>query len=138
MEEYYNTLLLLTFINGGLALATVYHVVSILKVKTQYELMLAQQSTLQNQQTIQNQALREKAEEMEVLIMDIQSNMEKDSYSDLSNINQKISAIEATVENHAKSWQVEQAFEKKVMESLSNIKQWMKRMGDDPTLIRGY
>ena len=138
MEEYYNTLLLLTFINGGLALATVYHVVSILKVKTQYELMLAQQSTLQNQQTIQNQALREKAEDMEVLIMDIQSNMEKDSYSDLSNINQKISAIEATVENHAKSWQVEQAFEKKVMESLSNIKQWMKRMGDDPTLIRGY
>lgn len=138
MEEYYNTLLLLTFINGGLALATVYHVVSILKVKSQYELMLAQQSTLQNQQTIQNQTLREKAEDMEVLIMDIQSNMEKDSYSDLSNINQKISAIEATVENHAKSWQVEQAFEKKVMESLSNIKQWMKRMGDDPTLIRGY
>lgn len=138
MEEYYNTLLLLTFINGGLALATVYHVVSILKVKTQYESMLAQQSTLQNQQTIQNQALREKAEDMEVLIMDIQSNMEKDSYSDLSNINQKIRALETVVDNHAKSWQVEQAFEKKVMESLSNIKQWMKRMGDDPTLIRGY
>lgn len=138
MEEYFNTLLLLTFINGGLALATVYHVVSILKVKTQYESMLEQQSTLQNQQTIQNQSLRERADDMKMLIMDIQSNMEKDSYSDLSNINKKISAIEATVENHAKSWQGEQAFEKKVMESLSNIKQWMKRMGDDPTLIRGY
>lgn len=138
MEEYYNTLLLLTFINGGLALATVYHVISILKVKTQYESMLAQQSTLQNQQTIQNQSLREKVEDMEVLIMDIQSNMEKDNYSDLSKINSKIQAIETVLENHSKSWALEQSFEKKVQESLSNIKQWMKRMGDDPTLIRGY
>lgn len=138
MEEYYNTLLLLTFINGSLALATVYHVVSILKVKTQYESMLAQQSTLQNQQTIQNQALREKAEDMEALIMDIQSNMEKDNYSDLSNINKKIQSIETTVNNHSLSWKEEEKFKGKVMESLANIKQWMKRMGDDPTLIRGY
>ena len=36
------------------------------------------------------------------------------------------------------SWKEEQVFEKKVMDSLGNIKQWMKRMGDDPTLIRGY
>lgn len=138
MEEYYNTLLLLTFINGGLALATVYHVISILKVKSQYELMLAQQSTLQNQQTIQNQILREKAEDMEVMVMDIQSNMEKDNYSDLSNINKKIQSIETTVNNHSLSWKEEEKFKGKVMESLANIKQWMKRMGDDPTLIRGY
>jgi len=138
MEEYYNTLLLLTFFNGGLAITIVYYFIAIQKVKIAYEAMLASQSSLQNQQTIQNQALREKAEDMEVLIMDIQSNMEKDNYSDLSKINSKIQAIETVLENHSKSWALEQSFEKKVQESLSNIKQWMKRMGDDPTLIRGY
>lgn len=138
MAEYYNTLLLLTFTNGGLALATVYHVISVLRVKDQYESMLAQQSTLQNQQTIQNQALREKVEDMEVLIMDIQSNMEKDNYSDLSKINNKISEIETVVNNHSVSWKEEEQFKGRVMESLANINQWRKRMGDDPTLIRGY
>ena len=138
MEEYYNTLLLLTFFNGGLAITIVYYFIAIQKVKIAYEAMLASQSSLQNQQTIQNQVLREKAEDMEVLIMDIQSNMEKDNYSDLSKINSKIQAIETVLENHSKSWALEQSFEKKVQESLSNIKQWMKRMGDDPTLIRGY
>jgi len=138
MEEYYNTLLLLTFFNGGLAITIVYYFIAIQKVKIAYEAMLASQSSLQNQQTIQNQVLREKAEDMEMLIMDIQSNMEKDNYSDLSKINSKIQAIETVLENHSKSWALEQSFEKKVQESLSNIKQWMKRMGDDPTLIRGY
>ena len=96
------------------------------------------QASLQARQSYENQLLREKAEGMETLILDIQSNMEKDNYSDLSNINNKIRTLETILENHAKSWQAEQMFEKKVQESLSNIKQWMKRMGDDPTLIRGY
>ena len=100
--------------------------------------MLTSQSSLQNQQTVQNQMLREKAEELDMLIMDIQSNMEKDNYSDLSKINKKIQGIEGIINNHSMSWKAEQAFEKKVMDSLGNIKQWMKRMGDDPTLIRGY
>ena len=64
--------------------------------------------------------------------------MEEDKYADLSEINNKIKSLELILENHAKSWALEQVFEKKVQESLQNIKQWMKRMGDDPTLIRGY
>lgn len=132
------SLVFLSFINGMVLLATVYYVITIHKTKIAYESMLGQQSSLQAKQSYENQLLREKAEGMELLIMDIQSNMEKDNYSDLSKINDKIRALEAILENHSKSWQAEQMFEKKVQESLSNIKQWIKRMGDDPTLIRGY
>ena len=136
--EVYNTFLFLTFVNGGFAVAVVYYAKEIYTVKSKYEDMLTSQSSLQNQQTVQNQMLREKAEELDMLIMDIQSNMEKDNYSDLSKINKKIQDIEGIINNHSMSWKAEQAFEKKVIDSLGNIKQWMKRMGDDPTLIRGY
>jgi len=130
--------LFLTFLNGGFAVAIVYYAKEIYGVKSKYEEMLASQSSLQNQQTIQNQMLREKAEELGILIMDIQTKMEQDNYADLSKLNKQIKDIELVVQNHALSWQQEQMFEKKVQESLGNIKQWMKRMGDDPTLIRGY
>lgn len=132
------SLVFLSFINGMVLLATVYYVITIHKTKVAYESMLEQQSSLQAKQSYENQLLREKAEGMELLILDIQENMEKDNYSDLSKINDKIRTLEAILENHSKSWQAEQMFEKKVQESLSNIKQWIKRMGDDPTLIRGY
>jgi len=130
--------LFLTFLNGGFAVAIVYYAKEIYGVKSKYEEMLGLQSSLQNQQSIQNQLLREKAEELDILVMDIQTKMEQDNYADLSKLNKQIKDIELVVQNHALSWQQEQMFEKKVQESLGNIKQWMKRMGDDPTLIRGY
>ena len=136
--EFYNTFLFLTFVNGGFAVAVVYYAKEIYTVKSKYEDMLTSQSSLQNQQTVQNQMLREKAEELDMLIMDIQTKMEQDNYADISKLNKQIKDIELVVQNHALSWQQEQMFEKKVMDSLGNIKQWMKRMGDDPTLIRGY
>jgi predicted TIM-barrel fold metal-dependent hydrolase len=130
--------LFLTFLNGGFAVAILYYAKEIYGVKSKYEEMLGLQSSLQNQQSIQNQLLREKAEELDILVMDIQTKMEQDNYADLSKLNKQIKDIELVVQNHALSWQQEQMFEKKVQESLGNIKQWMKRMGDDPTLIRGY
>ena len=136
--EFYNTFLFLTFVNGGFAVAVVYYAKEIYTVKSKYEDMLTSQSSLQNQQTVQNQMLREKAEELDMLIMDIQTKMDQDNYADISKLNKQIKDIELVVQNHALSWQQEQMFEKKVMDSLGNIKQWMKRMGDDPTLIRGY
>jgi len=138
MEDMYLSFVFFSFINGALLLATVYYVITAHQTKVAYESMLEHQSSLQSRQSYENQLLREKAEDMETLITDIQSSMEKDNYSDLSNINNKIKMIEAVLENHSKSWTLEQSFEKKVQESLSNIKQWIKRMGDDPTLIRGY
>ena len=138
MEDMYVSFIFFSFINGALLLATVYYVITAHQTKVAYESMLEHQSSLQSRQSYENQLLREKAEDMETLITDIQSSMEKDNYSDLSNINNKIKMIEAVLENHSKSWALEQSFEKKVQESLSNIKQWIKRMGDDPTLIRGY
>ncbi len=134
----YFSFVFFSFINGALLLATVYYVITAHKTKVAYESMLEHQSSLQARQSYENQLLREKAKEMETLIVDIQSNMEKDNYSDLSKINNKIQDIEGIINNHSMSWKAEQVFEKKVMESLGNIKQWMKRMGDDPSLIRGY
>lgn len=138
MEGYYMSLIFLSFINGSLLLATVYYVIQSHQVKVSYESMLEHQSALQARQSYENQLLREKTEGMEVLIMDIQSNMEKDNYSDLSKIHVKIRAIEEVVENHATSWKLEEKFQQKVHESIGSLNQWKKRLGDDPTLVRGY
>ena len=137
-DDFLSITMFLSFLNGAVSIAVVYYAIAIYKVKLAYESMLEHQSSLQARQSYENQLLREKAESMEALIMDIQSNMEKDNYSDLSNINKKIKMIETVLENHSKSWALEQSFEKKVQESLADIKQWIKRMGDDPTLVRGY
>jgi len=137
-DDFLNMVIFLSFINGAISIVVVYYAITIYKVKLAYESMLEHQSALQARQGYENQLLREKAEDMEVLITDIQSNMEKDNYSDLSTINSKIQALENVVERHAKSWQLEQAFEKRILTSLGELQQWAKRMGDDPTLIRGY
>lgn len=138
MEEMYLSFVFFSFINGALLLATVYYVITAHKTKVAYESMLEHQSSLQARQSYENQLLREKAEGMEILILDIQSNMEKDNYSDLSNINNKIRTLEIVTENHAQSFKLAQDFEKRIAETISNINQWRKRMGEDPTLIRGY
>jgi hypothetical protein len=138
MEQMYLLFVLFSFINGALLLATVYYVISVHKTKVAYEEMLELQSSLQSKQSYENQLLREKAEEIEEVLVDIQANMERDNYSDLGKINDRINKLDKVIETHAISWQYEQSFEKKVKESLSTIRQWMKRMGDDPTLIRGY
>ena len=138
MEEMYLSFVFFSFINGALLLATVYYVITAHKTKVAYESMLEHQSSLQARQSYENQLLREKAEGMEILILDIQSNMEKDNYSDLSSINNKIRTLETVTENHAQSFKLAQDFEKRIAETISNINQWRKRMGEDPTLIRGY
>ena len=138
METSLGILILLSFVNGAFAVAFVYYAYQIHSVKSQYEDMLMKQTSLQNKQSIENALLREKGHEMEELVRDIQSNMEKDSYENLSKINDKLKALELITENHAKSHQLSQSFEKKVMEQFSAIAQWRKKLGEDPTLIRGY
>jgi hypothetical protein len=138
MEEMYFSFVFFSFINGALLIATVYYVITAHKTKVAYESMLEHQSSLQARQSYENQMLREKAEGMEILILDIQSNMEKDNYSDLSSINNKIRTLETVTENHSQSFKLAQDFEKRIAETISNINQWRKRMGEDPTLIRGY
>lgn len=138
METSLGILILLSFVNGAFAVAFVYYAYQIHSVKSQYEDMLMKQTSLQNKQSIENALLREKGHEMEELVRDIQSNMEKDSYENLSKINDKLKTLEVITENHAKSHQLSQSFEKKVMEQFSTIAQWRKKLGEDPTLIRGY
>ena len=115
MEQMYLSFVFFSFINGALLLATVYYVITAHKTKVAYEAMLEHQSSLQTKQSYENQLLREKAGDMEVLIVDIQSNMEKDNYSDLSNINKKIQSIETTVNSHSVIWKEEEKFKGKVM-----------------------
>lgn len=138
METSLGILILLSFVNGAFAVAFVYYAYQIHNVRSQYEDMLLKQTSLQNKQSIENALLREKGHEMEELLRDIQTNMEKDSYENLSKINDKLNALELIIENHAKSHQLSQSFEKKVMEQFSAIAQWRKKLGEDPTLIRGY
>jgi hypothetical protein len=138
METSLGILILLSFINGAFAIAFIYYAYQIHNVKSQYEDMLLRQSSLQNKQSIENSILREKGNEMEELLRDIQFNMEKDSYENLGKINDKLKTLEIVTENHAKSHQLSQSFERKVLEQFSSIAQWRKKLGDDPTLIRGY
>ncbi len=90
METSLGILILLSFINGAFAIAFVYYAYQIHNVKSQYEDMLLRQSSLQNKQSIENSILREKGNEMEELLRDIQFNMEKDIYENLGKINDNL------------------------------------------------
>lgn len=137
-ESLFNFMLMLTFINGAFVCSLVYYFIQIHRVQQAYESMLSTQSTLQNMHSIENESLREKISTNEQLLFDIQSQMEKDTYSDLSEINKQIKQLETVTQNHSKSFQIAQNFEKQTIQSLSQLNQKLKNLGDDPMLIRGY
>ena len=128
----------LAFVNGAIALTAIYYTYSAIVVKKQYEDMLGMQGKLQNQQSMENAELREKINDLEIAIFDVDRAMEEDKYKDVAAQARKVVAIEQVVEKHAKQLALNEGSRKEMYEAISRVNQKLKTFGDDPTLVRGY
>lgn len=84
---------LLYFISGVLTVIGAYAVVLLRKNQSLYKDALARLQSHQNISSLRYSELDEDLKQMETLVMDIGSNMEKDQYSSVSELNRKIEEI---------------------------------------------
>lgn len=133
-----NLVFTLAFVNGIVLTISCYFTYMAVVVRGQYEEMLGQQANLQNQQTVENASLREKIEDLERAIFDVEKSMEEDKYKDVSEQARKVAALEKVVENHAKQFALNEGTKKETFEAMGRLAQQIKKFGDDPSLVRGY
>jgi prefoldin subunit 5 len=76
------------------------------------------------------------------MMMDIQSNMEKDQYESLSSINKRIKELDTVVYGNVdKIKQSNQVFNKNVTDAfkeITQLKQNLKILGQDPNMLSRY
>ena len=133
---------LLYFISGILTVGTVYGVVLFRQIKSSHAELLARHQSLSNISSIRNSEFKEKYRDLKLLIGDIQLSMEKDQYESLSGINKRIKELDNVVyKNVDMIKQSNQVFNKNVTDAfneISQLKQNVKTLGQDPSLIDRY
>lgn len=133
---------LMYFISGILVAGTTYATMLLRKNQSSYKDALARLQSYHNISSLREAEIGEELNDLKILIMDIQSSMEKDQYDSLSNINKKIGEIE----NLAKSTnnrlgEANKIFTKNASDALSEIQQLknnLKILGQDPNMLSRY
>ena len=133
---------LIYFISGILTVGIVYGIILLRAVKSSHTELLERYRLQSNLSSIRNADLDDQLDNLKLLIGDIQSKMEKDQYESLSEINKRIKELDAVayknVENIKQSSQV---FNKNVTDAFNEItqlKQNLKILGQDPNMISRY
>jgi len=133
---------LLYFISGILTVGVVYGVILLRTVKSSHAELLTRHQSLSNISSIRNSEFKEKYRDLKLLIGDIQLSMEKDQYESLSKLNQLIKKIEIRVNKNVDMiGQSNSVFNKNVTDAfneISQLKQNVKTLGQDPSLIDRY
>jgi len=133
---------LLYFISGVLSVGVVYGVYLLRTVKSSHTDLLARHQSQSNISSIRQDDLKQEVEDLKTMIMDIQSNMEKDQYENLGNINRRIKELDTVVYgNLEKIKQSNQVFTKNISDVFSEIQQLktnIKALGQDPNMLSRY
>tara|TARA_B100001778_G_C18552323_1_gene613700 strand:- start:959 stop:1366 length:408 start_codon:yes stop_codon:yes gene_type:complete len=129
---------LLAIVNGSLIIATGYYTYTSVRLERANSGLEDELTRTKAHMGIMRSDLEDRIKDITTLTMDITTKMEKDSYSDLANLNEKITALTKVAENHAKSFQVHQKFENRVSEKFTSLERKIKSMEDNPSLNRDY
>lgn len=133
---------LLYFISGILSVGVLYGIWLLRTVKSSHTDLLAQYQSQSNISSIRNSDLEDELEGLKVLVLDIQSNMEKDQYESVSGINKKINEIETIVKGNVdKIGFASGANEKNFTTAFNEIQQLknnLKALGQDPNMLSRY
>ena len=86
---------LIYFISGILTVGVVYGVILLRSVKSSHTELLSSFNKSSYISSTRRAELREELDDIKVMIMDIQSNMEKDQYESLTEINRRINELDA-------------------------------------------
>ena len=128
----------LALINGILILATGYYTFTSYIVRKRLDEVSMRQEKIEVLRSVHRQDIDDSLNDMNTLIMDVNTAMERDGYTETAKQARKMEALEKIVENHAKQFALNEASRKEIYENISRISKTLKRFGEDPTLVRGY
>ena len=133
---------ILYFIAGLLSVGIVYGITLLRSVKSSHTEMLARHQSQSNISSIRNADLDDQLDSLKLLISDIQSNMEKDQYESLSEINGKLrDGILLAEANNRKIADNAKVFNKNVTDAFTQIQQLrnnIKALGQDQQGVSRY
>lgn len=126
---------LLYFISGILFVGVIYGVILLRGVKSSHTELLSSFNKSSYISSTRRAELREEIEDIKTMILDIQSNMEKDQYESLSSINKRIKELDAVAyENLNKIQLASEANNKNfgtVFSEIQQIKKNFKALSQD-------
>lgn len=133
---------ILYFIAGVLSVGIVYGITLLRSVKSSHTEMLARHQSQSNISSIRSIDVDEAIEDLRLLVNDIQSNMEKDQYESLSEINGKLrDGILLAEANNRKIADNAKVFNKNVTDAFTQIQQLrnnIKALGQDQQGMSRY
>ena len=133
---------ILYFIAGILSVGVIYGIILLRSVKSSHTDLLARHQSQSNISSIRNADLDDQLDNLKLLMGDIQSNMEKDQYESLSEINGKLrDGILLAEANNRKIADNAKVFNKNVTDAFTQIQQLrsnIKALGQDPNMSSNY
>ena len=129
---------LLAVVNGSLIIATGYFTYTAARVERNNNRLNEELDRTKAHVSILRADLEEEVKELRTGMLDISSNMEKDSYKNLSEINKKLVNLENITKDNVKGLKLCDNQHKQTLEKFSNVDSRLKRFGDDPNLLRRY
>ncbi|MDB4300330.1 hypothetical protein N9923_01005 [bacterium] len=133
---------ILYFIAGILSVGVIYGIILLRSVKLSHTDLLARHQSQSNISSIRNADLDDQLDNLKLLIGDIQTNMEKDQYESLSEINGKLrDGILLAEANNRKIADNAKVFNKNVTDAFTQIQQLrsnIKALGQDPNMSSSY
>ena len=133
---------LLYFIGGILTVGVLYGLNLLRTVKSSHTELLARYQSQSNISSIQRVELEEKLEDVNRLIIDVQKQMEKDQYENLSNINKRVSEMDKILSDvGVKITRMQDETENVVNRLASDIvtvRNNIKGLSEDPNFLNRY
>jgi len=133
---------LLYFISGILSVGVLYGVILLRNVKSSHTDLLARFQSQSNISSLREADKLGKIEDLNTLVMDIQSNMEKDQYENLSSINKELESLSNLAnETKSKLGESNAVLNKNITDAFNEIMQLknnLKALSQDPNMLSRY
>jgi predicted nuclease with TOPRIM domain len=133
---------LLYFISGILSVGVLYGVILLRNVKSSHTDLLARFQSQSNISSLREADKLGKIEDLNELVMDIQSNMEKDQYENLSSINKELESLSNLAnETKSKLGESNAVLNKNITDAFNEIMQLknnLKALSQDPNMLSRY
>jgi hypothetical protein len=133
---------LIYFISGILTVGVVYGIILLRAVKSSHTELLGRHQSQSNISSIRNADIDDAIDGLKLLIGDIQSNMEKDQYESLSEINKRIKELGAVAYDNLEKLKFASETNGrnfgKVFNEIQTLKNNIKALGQDPNFVSRY
>lgn len=133
---------LLYYISGVLSVGLIYGVILLRNVKSSHTDLLARYQSQTNISSLREADNLGEIEDLKVLVMDIQSNMEKDQYENLGNINKELESLSNLAnETKSKLGESNMVLNKNISDVFNEIMQLknnLKALSQDPNMLSRY